>query len=38
MFSSERQAVFIVLDVFVEADFYHIFRHLQRCRRLNSIN
>lgn len=25
MFSGERQAVFIVLDVFVEADFYHIF-------------
>jgi hypothetical protein len=32
MFSGERQAVFIVLDVFVEADFYHIFCHLQRGR------
>jgi hypothetical protein len=36
--SGERNAVFIVLDVVVEADFYHIFRGLQRWRGLNSIN
>jgi len=36
--AGEFSAVFIVLDVVVEADFYHIFRGLQRCGGLNSIN